>query len=72
MQENELNCHKLTVYYHIKYSVIWNFLPLIKTIISHVRFIFMVISHVTIIADSASCFNAIFEAIFWVMGNMEI
>ncbi len=39
-----------------------------KMIISHVR-LFMVISHVTIIADSALCFNAILGAIFCVVGQ---
>ncbi len=44
--------------YYIKYGVLSNFLPLIEMIISHVRLL-MLISHVTIIADSELCFNDI-------------
>ena len=44
-------------------------MPLIKMIISHVR-LFMVISHVTIIADSALCLNAILGAIFYIINRL--
>ena len=56
------------MFYYMKYSVLKNFVPLIKMIISqcHVR-LFMVISHVTIITDSALCFNAILGAILGVI-----
>ncbi len=54
------------MFYYMKYSVLRNFLPLIKMIISHVR-LFMAISHVTIITDSALCFNAILGAVLGVI-----
>ena len=54
------------MFYYMKYSVLKNFVPLIKMIISHVR-LFMGISHVTIITDSALCFNAILGAILGII-----
>ncbi len=56
--------------YLYKMCVLFNFPPLIKVIFSHVR-LFMIISHVTIIADSVTC-DDFADLMLFLQGNGAI